>query len=58
MAATFHTVPTGARGLACDLCGCLVDPSDEGRAVHQRSHPEPVVDLTGAHDVEQARPAT
>lgn len=54
MAVTFHEVPIGARMLACDDCGALVDPSEQGRAAHQRSH-EVVVDLTG--EVELLRTA-
>lgn len=40
MAVTFHPVPIGSRGLACDQCGSLVDPSEEGRTAHGRWHKE------------------
>lgn len=46
MAVSFHEVAVGARMLACDECGSLVDPSEQGRAKHQRTH-DVVVDLTG-----------
>lgn len=51
MAVTFYEVPVGARGLACDDCGGMVDGSERGRAAHLRWHAqraelaENVVDL-------------
>lgn len=51
MAVTFHPVPVGARGLACDVCFCMVDPSEEGRAGHQASHERAAAPVSAAPDV-------
>ena len=60
---TFHEVPppeTPIAMLACDLCGCLVDRSEQGRRAHQDSHNKTfeVIDLTIRHERElQDHPA-
>lgn len=58
--ATYHEVKTASPVLACDLCGCLIDPSERGRTAHQNSHEQTseVIDLTGRVALELDRLAS
>lgn len=56
----FHEVPARAQVLACDDCGCVVDPTDRGRTAHEQWHESlraaaPVIDLPAAEGEELRR---
>lgn len=55
---TFHEVK--GKTLACDICSCVIDASEQGRAKHQAWHQQTadVIDLTGRVALELDRIAS